>query len=104
MPKTLDLAGVRFGRLLAVRCVGTNKNRQRVWLCRCDCGRQTRVTTNNLRTGNTKSCGCGQIEAGCRNLLTSARRQGIVGSPPAAAYLPGHLASNRLVAGRWRPS
>jgi hypothetical protein len=58
----------------AVRCTGSNKNRQRVWLCRCDCDRQTMVRATNLRSGNTKSCGCCQREAGCRNLLRSARR------------------------------
>src|SRR5215467_6708753 len=64
-----DLTGKRFGKLLAVQCVGSNKSRKRVWLCRCDCGGQSMVTANNLRTGNTKSCACGQREAGCRNLI-----------------------------------
>lgn len=27
-------------------------------LCRCDCGTEKVVSMNNLRTGNTKSCGC----------------------------------------------
>jgi hypothetical protein len=30
-----------------------------VWLCDCDCGNQTRVTTANLRQpSSTRSCGC----------------------------------------------
>lgn len=53
MPKALDLSDQRFGRLLAVRRVPGGK-----WLCRCDCGAKTKVITNSLRAGNTRSCGC----------------------------------------------
>lgn len=44
--------GDRFGSLTAV---GYHEGK---WLCRCDCGENTRVLTGNLRQGNTKSCGC----------------------------------------------
>lgn len=29
-----------------------------MWLCVCDCGRKTTVLGHNLKSGNTKSCGC----------------------------------------------
>ncbi len=29
-----------------------------LWLCRCDCGVERIVAGNNLKSGNTKSCGC----------------------------------------------
>lgn len=29
-----------------------------VWVCRCQCGNEITVTSQNLRTGHTKSCGC----------------------------------------------
>lgn len=29
-----------------------------MWLCRCNCGNETIVSSNNLRRGLTKSCGC----------------------------------------------
>ena len=58
MSKRLDLAGQRFGRLVAIRDVGSNAHRRRLWLCRCDCGEQTVVCTNSLRKKDTKSCGC----------------------------------------------
>ena len=54
----IDLTGQRFGRLVAVRDAGYAKNNIRVWECRCDCGNAVFVTVNNLRSGNTKSCGC----------------------------------------------
>lgn len=28
------------------------------WLCQCNCGKKTVVTTDNLVSGHTKSCGC----------------------------------------------
>ena len=57
MSGRVDLAGERFGRLVAVSDVGPSP-RGRVWLCRCDCGLENRVTAALLRSGNTKSCGC----------------------------------------------
>jgi hypothetical protein len=28
------------------------------WMCACDCGNETKVRSNSLRAGDTKSCGC----------------------------------------------
>jgi hypothetical protein len=52
-----DLAGTRFGRLTGLWPAGRYR-REIVWACQCDCGRVRAVLRNNLRTGNTKSCGC----------------------------------------------
>jgi hypothetical protein len=57
MPKIIDLTEQVFGKLTVLRqdgMSGTNK----AWLCRCECGTETRVAGNNLRAGNTVSCGC----------------------------------------------
>lgn len=35
-----------------------NKSGNKQWKCRCQCGNIVDVTTSNLRSGNTKSCGC----------------------------------------------
>lgn len=32
------------------------------WLCLCDCGKETIVSTTGLKSGHTKSCGCYQDE------------------------------------------
>ncbi len=61
-----DLAGQRFHRLTALRVVGT-KRRTFLWLCRCDCGRETTVVTNQLTSGKTTSCGCQQRTAALRH-------------------------------------
>ena len=48
----------RYGKLIVIECVGTSKDRHKLWKCKCDCGNFVVVPTNSLTTGNTKSCGC----------------------------------------------
>ena len=49
----LDLSGQRFGKLTVIRRVPGG-----AWMCKCDCDRICHPSTNNLRTGNSTSCGC----------------------------------------------
>ena len=60
MPKGIDLTDQRFGRLLAIKLVETGRRRK--WLCVCDCGNETVVKAELLRSGKTNSCGCLQKE------------------------------------------
>ena len=53
----LDLAGQRYGKLTVIGPAPNVGNRT-AWLCRCDCGRETVVTSGHLRSGHTSSCGC----------------------------------------------
>jgi len=53
-----DVRGQNFGRLTAVQRVGTNASRTSLWLCRCVCGKSKTVRLDDLRRGQTKSCGC----------------------------------------------
>lgn len=62
MRHKLELAGQRFGRLMVIEYAGSDKNKSAVWLCKCDCGNQTKVKAHSLKSGNTKSCGCIRIE------------------------------------------
>lgn len=57
-PKTLDVAGKRFGRLIAINIF--SKGARTRWLCKCDCGAETIVCLQDLRNGHTQSCGCYQ--------------------------------------------
>lgn len=57
MRKKLDLTGQRYGMLTVVQEVDQIKTKRR-WLCQCDCGEETIVLMDSLRSGNTKSCGC----------------------------------------------
>lgn len=51
-----DLTNLKFGYLTAIKPVGKSDNRI-VWLCQCDCGKQTKVTSSHLLSGHTTSCG-----------------------------------------------
>lgn len=63
MPRFIDLIGKRFGKLLVLSNSGPHhKRRDTTWLCLCDCGKQHITTGRNLRTGDTKSCGCSTYE------------------------------------------
>lgn len=60
--RIIDLTGQRFGRLVVEGFAGADKNRNRCWSCKCDCGKITTVSTSHLKSGWTKSCGCLQRE------------------------------------------
>lgn len=72
MGKFIDLTGQKFGRLTVLhRGEKTEHGRSVKWYCLCDCGNYCWVTSNELRTGNSKSCGClkkeKSIELGKKN-------------------------------------
>lgn len=50
--------GQRFGKLVALKRVGTDKNNNTLWKCKCDCGNTPIVSMGALTRGHTKSCGC----------------------------------------------
>lgn len=54
----IDIAGVRFGRLVAIERAGKSKSGNSLWLCKCECGKEVVVNISNLRNGHTQSCGC----------------------------------------------
>lgn len=55
--KRLDLTGERYGILTVIKEVAQIGTKRR-WLCRCDCGNETIVKMDSLRSGHTESCGC----------------------------------------------
>lgn len=58
MGKFIDIAGERFGRLVAVHRLDGMRNKRVVYLCQCDCGQKVEVRAESLRSGHTQSCGC----------------------------------------------
>lgn len=62
MGKFVDLTGQRFGRLVVIERA-QNASSGAAWLCQCTCGAHAIVSSNMLRTGRTKSCGCLAREA-----------------------------------------
>lgn len=57
--KTKSLIGQRFNYLVVIG-EADSKYGKLHWLCRCDCGNETIVSSSGLLSGHTKSCGCYQ--------------------------------------------
>lgn len=53
-----NITNVKFNKLLALERYTVDMSGSCVWLCRCDCGKMTKVRASYLRYGKTKSCGC----------------------------------------------
>lgn len=65
-----DLTGRKFGRLLVLgRC---NDRLGFFWTCRCDCGSERVASSDALRRGKVRSCGCLRVDAN----VAKSRRHG----------------------------
>ena len=58
-----DLSGQKFGKLTVIKYSHRTKNIQSkiYWECKCDCGNVDYVSSDNLRSGVVKSCGCERL-------------------------------------------
>ena len=60
-----DLTNQKFGKLTVLkdtgkRVIGNKKTQEKcnvIWLCICDCGEKTEVSSAHLKSGHTTSCG-----------------------------------------------
>jgi hypothetical protein len=59
----LDLTNKKYGMLIVKAERGRDERQNVVWECLCECGGKSYVTTGNLRSGNSRSCGCQQVSA-----------------------------------------
>lgn len=72
MPKKLNLIGEKYGRLTVIESA-PNRGKYTQWKCQCECGNICVKTTDSLRQGNTRSCGCLQAETARKNGLTQLK-------------------------------
>lgn len=56
MPPKIDITGHKYGKLTVIKEV--IHNGKKAWKCSCECGGTAFPSTNNLRMGISKSCGC----------------------------------------------
>lgn len=56
--KLVDLSGQKFGKWAVLSLEQTGRHPK--WRCRCACGTTKVIDSRNLKSGNTKSCGCGR--------------------------------------------
>lgn len=63
-----DLTEQVFGKLTVIELDQESSGRRK-WICKCSCGNTVSVREYNLKSGNTKSCGCTRKEkSSVRNL------------------------------------
>jgi len=84
-PYVRELAGETFGRwTVLARAPNRQQPRNRYvtyWLCRCECGTEREVSTQNLVQGRTTSCGCRNREVSTERLRAMASTHGMSHSP-----------------------
>ena len=74
-----DLRFQQFGRLLPIQSYSQKqlklkkRNRGRFWYCLCNCGKTALVETNNLTSGEVRSCGCLAKEHSISNLAKARK-------------------------------
>lgn len=56
--------GNKYGKLTVLEFAGWSNKRGSTWKCQCECGNIVIVEGTNLKTGNTKSCGCIRMSYG----------------------------------------
>lgn len=83
-----NIAGQRFGYLIALEPTKERQGGSVVWKCQCDCGKISYATTGNLRSGHTKSCGCqkGRLSSDKKHVDLTGQR---FGKLVALEYIPG---------------
>jgi hypothetical protein len=54
-----NLTGQKFNLLTVIKISGRKGKEKRIlWQCSCDCGNTCHITSNKIKSGETKSCGC----------------------------------------------
>lgn len=84
-PKIDNLVGLRFGKLTVISLAERKSYGSRsvvTWECLCDCGKMTRVSSQNIRQGQVKSCGCFAKEATSKRMT----KHGLSNTPEYEAW------------------
>lgn len=84
--RTVDRVGQRFGRLTVLSRAGSSPYGDAMWHCQCDCGSHSTAFGQNLRSGNTGSCGCLSREKSAARLTTHGRGAGPQRTPEYRAW------------------
>jgi hypothetical protein len=83
--KPIDIAGQRFGRLVALHMSHFDKGAH--WLCRCDCGTEKIIHLQALARNLTMSCGCLNRELSASRRAASVKHGHARRGNPSATYV-----------------
>lgn len=95
-----DLTEQVFGKLTVIELDQESSGRRK-WICKCSCGNTVSVRECNLKSGNTKSCGCTRKEkSSVRNLnvkqvKTRDNQGGVYYFQPGEIILKGNYESEK---------
>lgn len=76
MGKALDLTNQNFGRLIALY-KAPSKNKKSYWHCKCQCGEEKDIRTDQLVSGKIRSCGCLKKELDIQKAILAGVNNGI---------------------------
>lgn len=96
-----DLTGLKEGRLTVISLVDNCEDRiegkpiRWSWLCKCECGKESKMFANNIGRGHSYSCGC----LGRENATKSVTKHGLGKTPEyytwfgmmSRCYDPNHI-------------
>lgn len=71
----IDLTGQKFGQLTVLSYVDMPNKKGSYWECLCSCGNKKIVSSKNLKTGKTTSCGCKKIKSKGEQKIASLLKQ-----------------------------
>lgn len=83
--KPIDISGLRFDRLVAVKSTDVRVAKKVMWECICDCGNTTLANVCQLQQGLRTSCGCAK-KAGNQIYKKPSQHGHFVGDKPTATY------------------
>lgn len=58
----IAMEGKMFGKWTVLEESGRNKHGKIMWTCKCECGTVKDICGENLRSGNSSSCGCYKLQ------------------------------------------
>lgn len=79
MSRAKNLAGQRFGNIVAVEPTPGRKNGYTIWRCLCDCGRTVEAASRNLKNGWTTTCGDPDCQYTQQNMKMHPRTEDLTG-------------------------
>lgn len=75
--RVIEMSGQVYGNLTVLRRDTAPHTRKGArWLCRCDCGKVVSVMGNDLRSRNTRSCGCRRIQNRRETMEANGKKDG----------------------------
>jgi hypothetical protein len=92
--KREKLIGKKFGKLTVIGFKYEIKRKRYYVVCSCECGKETIVDQNKLKTGHTKSCGCNISEMLVYRNKTLLSKHNLTNHPMYVTWLGGYKRCN----------